>query len=153
MTRYLKILLLCVLAVHVAGCGSGIKVRGKVTYEEGTPLESGMVIFSSGTEEFTGKINKDGSYTMGKLKANSGIPQGTYKVCVRSVEKLTGRTIKLSGGGMEVDEPERYSTVESKFLRADSSGISIAVPGDSYDFSVGKELPVPPKSSSVRYVD
>ena len=64
-------LLLCVV---LSGCGDGsLRVSGKVTFPDGSPLIRGTVVFDSGS--FTNKavLDSNGQY-------NIEVPTGQYKV-------------------------------------------------------------------------
>src|SRR5215470_10970539 len=85
-----RILLSCgllALVVALPGCGSGrASVTGKVTYEDGTPVEAGSVI---GEATVDGKlvavqatIKNDGSFSWGGDREGDGALPGSYKVIV-----------------------------------------------------------------------
>jgi hypothetical protein len=92
--RYLILTLL--LLPIVIGCGSNnpqgrVSVRGEVTFD-GKPLEQGDILFSSieGSTPMvaTGSPIKNGKFS---LSAEKGlIPDQTYSVQFRSVEKIPG---------------------------------------------------------------
>ncbi len=83
---YWSALLMLVLAA-ATGCGSGrFPVTGKVTYEDGTPLDEGTV---AGEASINGKlisvqarVEKDGSFKWGTEKAADGAFPGKYRVVV-----------------------------------------------------------------------
>jgi hypothetical protein len=77
MQRYILI----ILFLFLTGCGQ-IKVSGKVTFPDGSPLTTGRVIFANETNNYSGKIRQDGSFSIGMLKDGQGIPRGKYKVAV-----------------------------------------------------------------------
>jgi hypothetical protein len=68
-----------VLSVTLIGC-SGVRVSGKVTYEDGSPLTVGTIIFDDGTANFRAAMQNDGSYALGVTKDAQRIPSGDYKV-------------------------------------------------------------------------
>ena len=57
-------------------------MTGKVTFPDGTPLTTGSVVFESEKLSATGKIQEDGTFQLGTVKENDGLPKGTYRVCV-----------------------------------------------------------------------
>jgi hypothetical protein len=82
-----RIFVLAMIVLCSYGCGNGIKISGTVTYEEdGSPVEHGLINFSSATGCFTGII-KNGKYVTGGEKAVQGIPAGQYKVWFSGVQK------------------------------------------------------------------
>jgi hypothetical protein len=72
------------LLLALAGCGTKqYPVRGKVTFDDGTPLSEGMVVAESKGEKpvtVRGEIQSDGSFTLGTQRAGDGVPPGTYRV-------------------------------------------------------------------------
>ena len=64
-------LLFCVL---LSGCGDGsLRVSGKVTFPDGSPLTQGTVVFDSGNYTNKAVLDTNGQY-------NVGVPAGQYKV-------------------------------------------------------------------------
>lgn len=78
----------------LAGCSKGfVPFGGKVTFEEdGSPLTRGVVVFSTDTFQAEGGIKADGTYRLGSLKINDGLPPGTYKVFLSNAGALIGET-------------------------------------------------------------
>ena len=69
------------------GCSDQKQIKGKVTLLDGTPLANGRVIFEKEGFNASGEIQKDGSYIMGTLKHNDGVPKGEYLVYVTGATK------------------------------------------------------------------
>jgi len=92
--------LLC-LVVIFTGCSDNVKVKGKVTLTDGTPLALGEVIFERDTFSARGDIKSDGTYVMGTLKENDGVPKGEYVVYIRGATSVgeSGQVRSLGGGG------------------------------------------------------
>ena len=85
--RFYVILFAAVCFLSVVGCGkTNVPLRGRVLDQEGNPITVGMVNFSSEKGLSRGKIQPDGSYTVGTLKQTDGLPPGTYKVYVTNAE-------------------------------------------------------------------
>ncbi|MDR1494193.1 MAG: YgdI/YgdR family lipoprotein, partial [Planctomycetaceae bacterium] len=77
-------LILPTACLFLAGCGSNqVPLGGKVTFQDGKPLKTGVVCFSTGTFMAEGRLNENGEYTVGSLKDNDGLPPGTYKVYIQ----------------------------------------------------------------------
>jgi hypothetical protein len=68
-----------------AGCGQPLyRVGGNVTYEDGTPVTRGMVVFENveGEKKISprGAIQADGSYRLSTYRPGDGVPAGRYRV-------------------------------------------------------------------------
>lgn len=79
--------MLLLLPLALAGCGRGqYPVRGKVSYDDGTPMTKGLVVFESqdGKAAVTarGELADDGTYQLGTTKPGDGAPAGKYRVLV-----------------------------------------------------------------------
>jgi hypothetical protein len=85
--HYITITLLFVLFA-AAGCGSGSRITGRVTYEDGAPVPYGTVAFTTDKATYTGSIQKDGNYAIGVTKNAQKIPFGTYKVWLTGTERV-----------------------------------------------------------------
>ncbi|HBT78592.1 MAG TPA: hypothetical protein DEB39_17100 [Planctomycetaceae bacterium] len=91
--RAVIILTFCLVCV-IAGCGKNIRLGGLVTFEDGTPVPFGKVVFATDTFQAEGELQKDGSYRLGSLNENDGLPPGTYKVFLLGTEDTSGDTGK-----------------------------------------------------------
>jgi len=89
-----------------SGCGSNIKAGGTVVFSDGTPLDRGMVVLASPTNQYTGMIHGDGSFKLGGLNPGDGLPAGTYRASVLYA----------------VDDLEN-SLVSGKYTSAETSGL------------------------------
>jgi hypothetical protein len=75
---------LALLLVLLAGCSDGrperVKVSGKVIID-GKPMEYGIVqVLPVGNRAATGKVESDGSFTLGCFSADDGCVPGTHAV-------------------------------------------------------------------------
>ena len=118
----------CLLLVvfSLTGCGDNHRLSGTVTFSDGKPATTGMVLFSTPTFQAKGEIQSDGSYIVGSEKRHNGIPTGTYQVSV------TGITKQVPGmGGMSSYVP----LCDEKYESATTSGLTCTVPasGNKYD--------------------
>ncbi len=82
------VLLMAATFLGVLGCsgngGATEDVTGKVTFEDGTPVSGGTIIFADTQKNSSsvGYIQEDGTYTLGTFGESDGAPQGTYKVTI-----------------------------------------------------------------------
>jgi hypothetical protein len=98
MQNHFFIILTSVIAIIVlflSGCGQ-IKVSGKVTFADGTPLSTGKVIFENATDSYTAQIHEDGTFSLGTLTDGTGIPADKYNVAVFAAEKISQEVNSLS---------------------------------------------------------
>lgn len=121
----LKLSVFVFFTIIAAGCSGNQKVGGTVTYTDGTPLTQGFVYFDSETESFQarGEIMQDGTYRLGSVKANDGIPPGKYMVYVISERR---------------GDRGRIPLVATKYNTGTTSGIVCEVPVSKgkFDFTV-----------------
>ncbi|MDR1492260.1 MAG: hypothetical protein LBT05_06030 [Planctomycetaceae bacterium] len=125
-------LFLLLLLLSMIGCGD-VKVEGKVTFSDGTPLSTGKIIFEDATHTFTAKIREDGTFRLGKLKDGEGIPAGRYKVGVGEAftEKFPA-----------ADKPPVVKhLIVSKFRSPQTSGIEYDIQKKTTDISIIVEKP------------
>ena len=113
--------------IVVAGCGgSFIPTGGKVTYEDGTPVPAGGIVFETGNFMADGRIQPDGTYTLSSLKPGDGLPAGTYKVTI---------------SGTAYDENDRrIEHVHPKFSNPETSELTAEVTRgqNQFNFTVTK---------------
>lgn len=99
--------LLFVLILFVTGCGSGrYPVTGRVSYEDGSPVEGGTVIGEASVDGkpvgVQGNIAKDGTFSWGGDKPGEGALPGSYRVIIMPValgdsERAQGKRPSISG--------------------------------------------------------
>jgi hypothetical protein len=130
-TRHLLgVLAVLALSAVAPGCGSGRQpVTGRVTYEDGAPVEEGTVVGEAVVDGkpvgVQGNISKDGTFRWGGEKAGDGALPGTYRVLV--MPRALGDS-ELSAG--------KVPAVDGKFAKYETSGITFEVkPGKN-------ELPI-----------
>ena len=79
----------------LTGCGGQgfVPAGGKVSFDDGSPVAGGGIVFQAGTFMADGSINADGTFTLSSLKPGDGLPPGTYQVTVGwSVTEDNGKT-------------------------------------------------------------
>ena len=123
-----------ILLIFLSGCSNHVPLRGTVTFsDDGSPLPSGSVIFETDSFSAVGPIQPDGTYRLGSLKENDGIPPGTYQVYVQGVVQAN---LSLGGAGAPVAE----LLVDPKFTSPKTSGLVFEVTSKNrqFDFSVDR---------------
>jgi hypothetical protein len=125
------------LAVLAAGCGSGrYPVTGRVTYEDGTPVEAGTVIGEATVDGkpvgVQGNIEADGTFSWGTERAGDGAALGHYRVIVMPVAL----------GDSELSEGKQPA-VDGKFTRFHSSGITFDVKPGKNELNITVTRPKP----------
>ncbi|MDR1382300.1 MAG: hypothetical protein LBJ67_00420 [Planctomycetaceae bacterium] len=136
-------MLLGVLCVFViAGCGKNVKVTGKVTFSDGSPLTVGTIYFTNGTVSAYGKINGNGAYKLGMIKEGDGIPPGSYQIYFTGATQPSGDP-KLQ----QTDEDGKpYApqvlVIAPKYSTPEKSGLSCEVKGVmKHDITIEKPGP------------
>lgn len=121
--------------ICAAGCSNKVKVSGKVTFPDGSPLTVGKVAFETETFVATGALNEDGTYILGSESERDGIPPGLYKVYVAGAMKQIGTqdmnvpTASAGGGqvGTTMAMPVVVPAIAAKYSKADTSEITCEV--------------------------
>jgi hypothetical protein len=128
MQRYILI----ILFLFLTGCGQ-IKVSGKVTFPDGSPLTTGRVLFDDGKNNYSGMIQNDGSFSVGMLKDGQGIPRGKYNVAI--VDAITE---EFPGPGVP---PIVAYLIASKFRSPRTSGLEYDIQKKTTDIHITVEKP------------
>jgi hypothetical protein len=131
MSRFLRSFLYVIVLVSLAGCGGkGSAVTGTVTFEDGTPLGVGVVVFESDSQSFSGRIGTDGTYSLTGASAKDGVADGTYAV---TVVKAIEATADSQGN------PTARDLIDAKYAQSKTSELSCSVKGTTkYDIKVSK---------------
>jgi len=133
--------LVLIAAIFCAiGCSKNVKVSGKVTFPDGSPLTVGKVTFETATYSASGQLKEDGTYTIGSLSDNDGLPPGLYKVFIAGAMKQDGTknmNVQTPGATTSMAMPMFTLAVATKFTKADTSGITCDVKRSmTFDFEV-----------------
>ena len=99
---------------------------GKVTFDDGSPVTQGGVVFETDSFMAEGRIQSDGSYTLSSLKPGDGLPAGSYRVTISSMEMG--------------DNYQPIYYVDPKFSNSATSGLTadVAKGKNRFDFTVTK---------------
>ncbi|MDR0610121.1 MAG: hypothetical protein LBG58_08430 [Planctomycetaceae bacterium] len=125
--------------LFVTGCG-GIKVSGKVTFPDGSPLDTGKVTFESDQNSFFGTIQKDGTFQLGRLKDGDGIIAGKYRVAVNA------STPEVAPNGFLISTTH---FVAEKFRSPKTSGIEYDIQKKTTNISIVVEPPKPGEEKQI----
>ena len=127
--KYLKLTCLLALAFILGGCNSGLHtVRGKVAFEDGTPLDGGMVVFEmtegGKTHQADGPIQPDGTFEMRTSQPGDGVHPGKYRVLVRPKARPTPEQKRLP------------PLIHPKYEQFETSGIEFVVEPKTNAFEI-----------------
>ena len=141
------VLFLLSLLLAFTGCGGGVSlVTGKVTFPDGSLLDTGTVVFDSGAKVFYGSVDTQGNYTMMGTEGGKKIPDGTYQVYLMGTARSANpdaAPIPLDADGNQIgpSRPELpdIQLVARKFLQKATSGLECVVKGrTTFDIPVEK---------------
>lgn len=117
-SKHWAFILLGMFLTVAIGCSGNVQVKGKVVFsDDGSPLDFGTIFFESGNEVARGSIKEDGTFVMGFVNENDGMPPGTYSVSIKAV--------LISGdpsSGVQMTH-----LVDEKYSSGSTSGITITV--------------------------
>jgi hypothetical protein len=109
-----------------AGCGNNhVGLSGKVTFTDGTPLTVGEVCFVTDTFAAYGTLKNDGTYVVGSISENDGLPKGNYHVYI--------------AGAIKVNAEETESLIDEKYGNRETSGLTVEVPTPNGKFDITVE--------------
>jgi len=117
----------------IVGCGQP-PLKGNVTFEDGSPLTSGMVVFDNGASMSRAPIQSDGTFIVGTNKEKDGISPGTYRVYI------TGAIEMLDNPSGRFPAPSR-PLIHSKYSSADTSGLSVTIDKSMSEWNITVEPP------------
>ena len=126
----------------IIGCSSKVSVTGKVTFEDGSPLEQGQVMMESAGYRVAGTIQQGGRFSLGELKDGDGVLPGEYDVWIVGTYVYPPPS---EGHEREVPASMRYGSeenlVHSKFNMRSKSGLTCTVAKNGpieYNITVSK---------------
>jgi flagellar hook assembly protein FlgD len=133
--RYIMLIFVFQFVIFASGCSGKVQVSGNITFPDGAPLTTGEIRFEADGFVAAGKIQPDGSYKLGSLKDNDGVPKGSYKV---SIYALDYSNAKLEND--PANTTHAIPLVAEKFLSTKTSGLVCNVNGKT-KFNVTVEKP------------
>jgi hypothetical protein len=121
----------------VIGCGltnNNSPVSGKVTFEDGTPITSGEVIFAlAGSDSYfaKGKIGSDGTYSLkeqvvGKESNKIGCKKGDFQVYITG----TSDTV------INKNKTTTTHKIDQNYASQSKTPLKASVPDGVYDFKI-----------------
>ena len=145
MQKYIWMCVALLLSVFVGCGGDGTKVTGKVTYEDGTPLTVGRVMFENETISASGPIDQDGKYQLMVEEGRTGLPAGSYRVCIlgaMQADSSMSEKIKKDKSSANDDEgAPMVLVIDPKFTSGTKSGLTCDVQGSSVTYDIQVEKP------------
>ena len=130
------------LVLCLSGCGENMPLSGKITFDDGTPLVSGTIVFECDKTLSRGIIQEDGTFVVGTEKSGNGLPKGKqFTICI------TGAYEPLPPGvGMVAPVP----LVATKYNNAMTSGLTFNSDGKTKTFNIVVERPDQPTVDKIR---
>lgn len=97
------------------GCDNGnVPLSGRITFDDGTPLQSGTVVFCNDSFlQARGNIDSNGYYKVGFLHDRDGMPPGNYRIYIAVIPKSSVDSSE------SVDIPAMYCDPGSSGLTLD----------------------------------
>lgn len=119
--------LLCLACIVLAaGCGENVRLYGRVTYPDGTPLRKGTVYFQDENIIGWGDIAPDGTYRIGMNNVGDGILPGSYNVYVSGAVDIEKPPEPLKEGD-PVGDSKKTDLIDTRFSAPETSGITCKV--------------------------
>ena len=134
--RILGFVILAVI-LWTVGCSTNVKVSGKVTFPDDTPLTFGKVTFETNSFVASGQLKEDGTYIIGSVSARDGLPPGQYQVYIAGATRQEGVRTMKAPDGTTIEVPVAVPVVAKKYTKAETSGITCDVKKSmKFDFKV-----------------
>lgn len=133
MDKLTLLLVLLLLAFVTTGCGK-YKVSGKVLFEDDdSPVTRGVITFIGDNVIGSGRIQSDGSYSVGIKTEKDGIPKGDYVVTIETSQPETsgGSGVFANAGAVAF-----VSITDTQYASSSRSGLTATVPSEDYTFHV-----------------
>ncbi|MDR2755213.1 MAG: hypothetical protein LBC20_05850 [Planctomycetaceae bacterium] len=130
-----KSVVLLLFLAGFSGCGNdNVQFGGKVTFEDGSPLTTGVVIFDNGVTMSSALIRPDGTFTAGTSRENDGIPPGTYRVSISGAVELLDNPKKI------FPAPSR-PLIHTKLTSPETSGLTVTIDKSPQPYNIIVEPP------------
>ena len=141
--RTLLSALLAMTLIVMTGCSGKYKVAGKVIFDDDdSPVTSGVISFYGNNVIGSGRIQPDGSYSVGVKTETDGIPKGEYTVTIMAMGSETIKSAPAQGFDANVDVYSFVPLIDAKYGMPSRSGLTATVPSEDYTFHVKRASPV-----------
>ena len=119
--RCLTFASLVLIGAFLAGCSKNVRVTGRVTFPDGTPLTCGSIYFTDDFVLGRSDIDQNGEYSLHTFRKNDGIPKGVYNVYITGAFNLVGGTEnKTEFGDLSFKDLEML--IDMQHTNPDTSG-------------------------------
>ena len=128
----------CVAAL---GCSNNVPLKGQVVYSDnGEPVTKGLIMFESSKFMSRGEIQQDGTFVVGSLKGNDGIPPGDYRIsivgAIESREVAPPRGAAAQSGVAAARPMSITPLIDPKYERVSTSGLTLTVDRSTREHTV-----------------
>lgn len=137
--------ILCALAIVVlAGNGKYVKVSGRVTFADGTPLRRGQIVFTDYYVMGRSDLDENGEYTLHTFRKDDGVPRGTYRVYITSAIRFETMDDEDVGALQIGKLAKSHFLIDEQYMNPETSGWIVEVKKKSkFDFVVYEPGKVP----------
>ena len=119
--RVESVIVLLSLFSTIIGCGGPtlLPAAGTVQFDDGSPVQTGVVEFRSTDGEYRGasKISNEGAFALETLDGQSGVPAGQYDVIV--VQLVITEDLSLADHNHGKPVPRKYADYFTSGLKVD----------------------------------
>jgi hypothetical protein len=122
-------LLFCTIFLY--GCNGGkVPLKGRVTFsDDGSPLTTGIVIFSTPSFQSRGEIQPNGTFRVASIGKNDGLPPGEYDVHIVNAS--------IAKEGNHSDNPDGWIfLVDEKYDSPKTSGLKLKVDSKTKNYDL-----------------
>ena len=117
----------------MAGCSRYVPVKGRVTFEDGSPLTRGEVRFQKESVMGHGKIDSNGFYSIGFGKDKNGIPKGTYDIAIANAIIIADPPPGVPLAKIKMPPPTQL--IDGKYSSFSESGLKCEV-SDAMEYNI-----------------
>ena len=121
MFRALPAVVLALLLATCAACSNQVKVTGKVTFADGTPLTMGTVYFTDSFHLGRSDLDKNGEYSLHCYRRNDGVPKGIYQAYITGAIVFNqGESRETEFGALDLQKVGYL--IDMQYMIPDTSG-------------------------------
>jgi hypothetical protein len=108
------------------GCSKYVSCDGVVTFSDGTPLDTGKIIFVDEKFQYDSQLKKGGNFSIGGMKDGEGLPPGKYNVYFSGVNEYVYDELQPT----VLDRKASRLLIDRKFESETTSGLNYEVKKD-----------------------